>query len=157
MNVSIAEIEEELTQLHNGGANTSTDQQEPPPEVEELSVEGLAGQLPPAFRQLIQHGGVDGTKLWTMLQDEIAENRHDVAFKRQITATQTIHSLEMTLVQLDEQREIEWDEALFRYRIAPTDDDVAALNRWRLWLRTGSDQYSRLACPARSSFVAEGS
>merc|ERR1711871_667078 len=44
---SIAEIEEELTQLHYGGANTSTDQQEPPPEVEELSVEGLAGQLPP--------------------------------------------------------------------------------------------------------------
>ena len=42
-------------------------------------------------------------------QDEIAENRQDVAFKQQITVN--IHSLETTLVQLDEQREIEWDEA----------------------------------------------
>lgn len=132
---TITEIQQELTQLRHEGAHGSTEHiMEPPPAVEAIGVEELASQLPPEFRQLVERSNVDGAKLWTLLQGEIAENHSDITFQRQIQATQSIQRLERTLEELDRQREREWDEALFRYRVCPTEDEVVALNRFRLWL-----------------------
>jgi len=131
---TIGELQEEVKQLQIHKGCPAVHHEPCPESVDALTVEELATHLPPAFKHLMEQGKVDGSKLWGMIQAEIAENHSDVAFQRQIEATQQMHCCEHRLTELDLQRDQEWEEALFRYRVCPDEEEVAALNRFRLWL-----------------------